>query len=69
MNHNLISCFGVPGTLLTRQSSSEHSRNAESLTNILWKDDRNTPSTDYDIEGEEMYDYIMTTAQKIQMLE
>ena len=27
------------------------------------------PSTDYDIEGEEMYDYIMTTAQKIQMLE
>ena len=33
MNHNLISCFGVSGTLLTRQSSSEHSRNAESLTN------------------------------------
>ena len=33
MNHNLISCFGVPGTLLTHQSSSEHSRYAESLTN------------------------------------
>ena len=68
MNHNLISCFGVPGTLLTHRSSSEYSRNNKldgAEDNILSKDDRNTPSTDYDIEGEEMYDYIMTTAQMI----
>ena len=72
INHNLNSCFGVPRTLLTHRSSSEYSRNAESLTNWTMQKTTSygeTTNTDYDIEGEEMYDYIMTTAQMIQMLE
>ena len=35
MIHNLISCFGVPGTLLTRQSSSEHSI-SPSISDSSW---------------------------------
>ena len=75
MNHNLISCFGIPGTLLTHRSSSGHSRNAESLTNwtvqktSYGKTNATHQAQTMNIEGEEMYDYIMTTAQMIQMLE
>ena len=36
---------------------------------ILWQDDCDTPCTDSDIEGEEMYDDMLTTDQMIQMLE
>ena len=36
---------------------------------ILWQDDHDAPCADSDIEGEEMYDDMLTTDQMIQMLE
>ena len=36
---------------------------------ILWQDDRDAPCADSDIEGEEMYDDMLTTDQMMQMLE
>ena len=36
---------------------------------ILWQDGRDAPCADLDIEGEEMYDDMLTTDQMIQMLE
>ena len=36
---------------------------------MLWQDDHNAPCTDSDIEGEEMYDDMLTTDQMITMLE
>ena len=38
-------------------------------THILWQDDHYAPCADSDIEGEEMYDDMLTTDQMIQMLE
>ena len=35
----------------------------------LWQDNRDAPCTDSDIEGEEMYDDMLTRDQIIQMLE
>ena len=37
--------------------------------NILWQDDCGAPCADSGIEGEEMYDDMLTTDQIIQMLE
>ena len=36
---------------------------------ILWQDDRDAPCADSDIEGEDMYDDMLTTDQITQMLE
>ena len=34
--------------------------------NILWQDDRDTPCANSDIEGDEMYDDMMTTDQMLE---
>ena len=73
MNHNLNSCSDVPGTLLTHRSSSEHSINAEPLTNWTVQKTTSYGKTTGTHQVQTMTlkgnVYIMTTAQMIQMLE